>query len=143
MQRVRITFRGLRRIEELRDLFRRDRILEQFGVLLDVRYFRRDLQEAINRSSDVGVSVIYADMDNFKPINDKYGHDAGDVVMKSYLEVVRDHVADFGTSYRALGDETLALIVGQQDKAVLGIAEAIRGGVEELRAATKGRSCLR
>src|SRR5436309_15358707 len=39
LQRVRITFRGLRRIEDLRDLLRRDRILEPFGVLLDKRYF--------------------------------------------------------------------------------------------------------
>lgn len=138
VQRIRITFRGLRRIEELRDLLRRDRILEHFGILLDLRYFRPDLQRAI-QSSEAAVSVIYADMDNFKPINDKCGHEAGDVVMKSYLEVIRDRVGDLGRSYRGLGDETLTLIVAQERDAVLGIAEAIRTGVEALRCSYKGK----
>src|SRR5260370_22100854 len=53
---LRITYRGLRRIEELRDLLRRDRILEPFGVLLDKRYFRRDLDEALLRVVDAPVS---------------------------------------------------------------------------------------
>src|SRR5205823_491712 len=35
--KLRITYRGLRRVEELRDVLRRDRILEHFGVLLDLR----------------------------------------------------------------------------------------------------------
>src|SRR5262249_5139180 len=35
-----ITYRGLRRIEELRDLLKRDRVLEDFGVLLSIRYLR-------------------------------------------------------------------------------------------------------
>src|SRR5437588_1030064 len=81
LQRIRITYRGLRRIEELRELLRRDRILEHFGILLDLRYFRHDLQDAINRSRDLAVSVIYGDMDNFGKINKKFGQEAGDVVM--------------------------------------------------------------
>src|SRR5436190_17971398 len=73
-QRLSITYRGLRRIEELRDHLRRDRILEPLGVLLDKRYFLRDLDDALLRGSDTPVSVIYADMDNFKPINTEFGH---------------------------------------------------------------------
>src|ERR1051326_6053321 len=38
-----VTYRGLRRIEELRDLLRRDRVLERFGILLDGRYIVSDL----------------------------------------------------------------------------------------------------
>src|SRR5207245_4344217 len=40
--RLRVTYRGLCRIEELRELLKRDRILEPFGVLLDMRYFPND-----------------------------------------------------------------------------------------------------
>src|SRR5262249_27045361 len=46
VQRLRLTYRGLRRIEELRDLLRHDRILEHFGILLDLRYALPDLVEA-------------------------------------------------------------------------------------------------
>ncbi len=126
LQRLRVTYRGLRRIEELRDLLRRDRVLEPFGILLDMRYFVRDLEEALARPPDVPVSVIYADMDNFKPINDQHGHPAGDVVMKEYLQIVLDVVGQFGTAYRGRGDETACLIIGLGHQRAAQIAETIR-----------------
>jgi hypothetical protein len=113
LQRLRITYRGLRRIDELREILSKDRILDDFGVLLSIRYLNRDLQHAIERKPDTEVSVIYADMDNFRPINTKFGHEAGDAVMKAYLEVVRDSISRFGEAYRGVGDETAAVLVGQ------------------------------
>jgi diguanylate cyclase (GGDEF)-like protein len=134
-----ITYRGLHRIEELRDLLRRDRILEPFGVLLDIRYFLPDLQEALLRSPDVPVSVIYADMDNFKPVNDQAGHDGGDVVMKAYLEVVRDSLSQFGTAYRGRGDETASLILGLGHQRAVEIAETIHKAVAALECQHNGK----
>lgn len=90
--RLRITYRGLRRLEELRELLKRDRILEPFGILLDMRYFVRDLEEALRRSADVPVSVMRLDLDGFKKINDNFSHGAGDIVMKSYLEAAMHYV---------------------------------------------------
>jgi len=138
LQRIRITYRGLRRIEELRDLLRRDRILEPFGVLLSMQYFRRDFEDALQRASDISVSVLYADMDHFKPINTKFGQSAGDVVMKAYLEAVRDCLGLFGTVYRGVGDEVAALVVGQGHQRAIELAETIRKGIESLRLEYKG-----
>ena len=138
-ERVLITYQGLQRIEELRDLLKRDRILEGFGVLLDKRYFRQDLEDALKRSTDTAVSVLYGDMDNFKRINDQFGHDAGDVVMKSYLECVRDGLGQFGTGYRGVGDETVGLIVGQDAARAEQICEDIRKRVAALQCEHKGQ----
>jgi diguanylate cyclase (GGDEF)-like protein len=132
-QRLRITYRGLRRIEELRDALRKDRILDDFGVLLSIRYLNGDLLHAIERGADTEVSVTYADMDNFRPINTNFGHDAGDAVMKAYLEVVRDSINPFGEAYRGVGDETVAIVIGQGHTRAVELAEAIRKGVEQLR----------
>ncbi len=82
--------------------------------------------------SDVAVSVIYADMDNFKPINDEYGHPAGDVVMKAYLQIVQEVVGQFGSAYRGLGDETISLIIGLGHERALEMAETIRQKVAAL-----------
>jgi diguanylate cyclase (GGDEF)-like protein len=131
LQDLCITYRGLRHIEELREILRRDRILEDFGVLLSIRYFRRDLKDAV-RQSETSVSVLYADMDDFGGINKKFGQEAGDVVMKAYLEIVRDCVGIFGSAYRGVGDETVALIRGQEHQRAKQIAESIRKKVSEM-----------
>jgi diguanylate cyclase (GGDEF)-like protein len=140
LQEIRITYRGLRRIEELRDLLRRDRILEEFGILLDLRYFNRDLEDALHLSSDIAVSVMRADMDGFKQTNDNFGHAAGDVVMKSYLAAVRDGIGQFVTAYRGRGDETASLIIGQGHKRAVEMAEDIRRRVQALQCEHDGKT---
>ena len=132
MKQLRITYRGLRRIEELRDLLKRDRILDDFGILLSIRYVRRDLEEALQRSSDVAVSVLYLDMDHFGSINKQFGQAAGDVVMKAYLESVRDSIGDFGIGYRGVGDETVGLVIGQGHEKAMEIADKIKHRVANL-----------
>ncbi|MEY2410603.1 MAG: hypothetical protein QOF48_3273 [Verrucomicrobiota bacterium] len=132
VHRLVITYRGLRRIEELREALQRDRILEFFEVLLDLRYFCPDLMRAFQRSNDTPISVLYADMDKFGEINKEFGQAAGDVVMKAYLEAVRDGLGEFGNGYRSLGDETVSLIVGQQHKRTIELAEGIRTRVQNM-----------
>jgi len=129
---LRITYRGLRRIDELRDFLRRDRILEPFGVLLSMQYFRRDFEEALRGAPSIPVSVLYADMDHFKAINTNHGQEAGDVVMKAYLETIRDTIGNFGTGFRGLGDEVAVLIRGQGHQRAIEFAEKIRQGVSAL-----------
>jgi len=138
LQRLRITYRGLRRIDDLRDILRKDRVLDPLGVLLCIRYLNGDLQHAIERTPNTEVSVIYADMDDFRPINTDYGHEAGDVVMKAYLEAVRDSIGLLGDTYRGVGDETVALIVGQGHARTIELAESIREGVAQLKVEHRG-----
>jgi diguanylate cyclase (GGDEF)-like protein len=136
--RLRITYRGLRRIEELRDILRYERVLEPCGILLSMQYFLRDLDDSLRSGPDAPVSVIHADMDNFKRINTEFGYKAGDEVMKSYLEVVRDSLGILGEAYRGVGDEVSAIIMGQGHAKAIEIAEKIRKGVENLRCQHKG-----
>jgi len=140
LYRLVITYRGLRRIEELRELLRRDRILEPFGVLLDLRYVYADLQDALQRPLDTPISVLYADLDKFKPINDEFSHAAGDVVLKSYLETVRDCVGSFGRVYRGRGDEVVAIITGQGHERSCEIAENIRNAVATMKCEFGGKT---
>lgn len=137
--RLDITYRGLRRIEELRDLLRRDRILEPFGVLLDLRYARPDLQDALQRPPDTPISVLYADLDRFKRINDEFGHAAGDLVLKNYLETVSNSLGSLGTGYRGRGDEVVAIITGQAHQKAVEIAQRIRDAVGKIACDYKGK----
>lgn len=129
---LRITYRGLRRIEELREVLRRERVLDDFGVLLSIRYLNTDLEHAVERTDRAPVSVICSDMDGFKSVNDGFGHAAGDVVMKAYLESVRDAVGVLGDAYRGSGDEVVAIVLGQGHDRAVEIAETIRRRISAL-----------
>ena len=136
---LRVTYRGLRRIEELREVLRRERVLEDFGVLLSIRYLNADLEHAVQRSDRASVSVICVDMDGFTAVNNQFGHAAGDVVMKAYLESVRDAVGVFGSAYRGSGDEVVAIVVGQGHDGAVEIAENIRWRISALSCEHKGQ----
>src|SRR5205085_2706681 len=57
-----VTYRGLRRIDELRDQLRRDRVLEKFGILLDGRYIVSDLIYFLERVNGASISLLLADV---------------------------------------------------------------------------------
>jgi diguanylate cyclase (GGDEF)-like protein len=140
LHNIRITYRGRRRIQELRDLLRHERILEPYGILLSLQYFVSDLEEAMKNGPDTPVSVIAIDLDNFKRINTEFGHAAGNEVMKGYLEAVRDGIGLLGEGYRGVGDETVALVIGQGHPRAVELAETIRKKIEAMRCTYKGKS---
>jgi len=69
-------------------------------------------------------AVILIDLDNFKPINDTYGHDAGDMLLVQVANRMKSCVRDVDTVARLGGDE-FAVLLGQID----GQAEDVNGTV--------------
>ncbi|MDP3291320.1 MAG: GGDEF domain-containing protein [Sulfuricurvum sp.] len=55
-------------------------------------------------------SIILFDLDKFKPINDTYGHDIGDEVLKRFASVIRENLKGRDYVFRLGGDEFLALL---------------------------------
>ena len=79
------------------------------------------------------VGLIMLDIDNFKSVNDTYGHQQGDVVLRRVARVVADSSrdADFPARY---GGEEMALILPHTDlEGAYAIAERVRTAVESLR----------
>jgi diguanylate cyclase (GGDEF)-like protein len=64
------------------------------------------------RPEDVELSVIYLDLDRFKPINDTYGHSAGDAVLMAVADRLRRGVRCRDLVARLGGDEFAVLRVG-------------------------------
>jgi diguanylate cyclase (GGDEF)-like protein len=99
-----------------------------------LRLLRDRLANELARSKRSGepFAVLFMDVDNFKQVNDGFGHEAGNLVLKGtaagLLEVVRS--TDFAARYG--GDEFVVLLVRTgQDGARL-VAEKVRSRVEEL-----------
>jgi diguanylate cyclase (GGDEF)-like protein len=90
--------------------------------LFNARYFLRRLAEAVALSAREGKpsAVFLIDLDGFKPVNDKYGHAAGDQALKEVATRLRDALRDYDTVARLGGDEFVVLVQGIDDRNILG-----------------------
>ncbi len=108
---------------EIRRL-RHDAVRDALTGLLNRRGFERVLDRSIafvsRYSSDV--SLLYADLDNFKHINDTLGHAAGDAALKHVAKVLSGVLRRCDVVGRLGGDEFVALLWKTCDKAARSVA---------------------
>jgi diguanylate cyclase (GGDEF)-like protein len=99
------------------------------------RYFRRQLPQEIERARtfNVALSLLLFDIDDFKQINDNFGHVMGDVVLSELCGVVRETLRPTDILTRFGGDE-FAIILPHTDRAgAMAVAERLQ---KKLRALT-------
>lgn len=80
-----------------------------------------------------GVSswILMVDLDHFKSINDKYGHEVGDRVLKGFAAVVRHHIRSKDLFFRYGGEEFLICVSGVTRKSIKRVAERLRVAISE------------
>ncbi|HDR2794437.1 MULTISPECIES: diguanylate cyclase [Enterobacter] len=78
------------------------------------------------------VSCLMIDIDHFKSINDRFGHEAGDQVIKSVASIVQRAVHDGGMAFRYGGEEFLAILSGANEEVAQACATDIFNSVHEL-----------
>ena len=104
--------------------------------------FETEMRSALSEHMRFGweVSLVLVDVDHFKGVNDTYGHEAGDAVLRSIASVLQDGVRGTDVCAR-VGGEEMALIL--KDTGVQGareLAERLRVAVEGLRVPWEGDS---
>jgi diguanylate cyclase (GGDEF)-like protein len=82
--------------------------------------FTERLERALVRAHRSGghVGVLYVDLDGFKPINDKFGHEAGDAVLRVVARRLRRAIRETDTAARLGGDEFGVVLEEVRDDAV-------------------------
>jgi len=107
--------------------------IDPLTELSNRRGFEAHLQQAITRVARTGqsASLMYIDLDHFKPVNDTHGHLAGDAVLWAVASVLRHGVRDSDIVARLGGDEFAVILAGCSLKRARRIAsdllEAMRG----------------
>lgn len=88
---------------------------------------------AINPSQFLQLGLIMVDIDNFKTVNDHYGHIVGDCVIEQVANTVQRSVKNADLIVRFGGDEFLVLVQGQPLAQLLTLAEQIRFAIAALK----------
>ncbi len=99
----------------------------------------RFAQEVERRSrTDSSVALLLWDLDNFKVINDTYGHRAGDRVLQRVATCFMSGLSAEDFVARIGGEEFVVLLTGLTAERALGIADQLRAAVEALRFHVRG-----
>jgi two-component system cell cycle response regulator len=81
------------------------------------------------RSAQKPVSILYLDIDHFKPINDTHGHPAGDVVLKEVVNRVSLSLRPQDLVVRLGGEEFAAILPEIEQKTALAVGERLRTAI--------------
>jgi len=103
-------------------------ILSREGWEVSVERFKRFRR----RHSDSGpYSMAYFDLDHFKQINDREGHAAGDKILCTAVNIMREHSRPTELLARLGGEEFVALLPNTDEQAAWRYAERIRKAIEQ------------
>lgn len=107
---------------------------------LNRRAFERVAEGEWSRAvrHDQPLSVLVLDLDRFKQLNDTYGHDAGDIWLKSFADLCRGLLRREDLLCRYGGEEFIALLPQTSLEQAIQAAERIRRSVEGMRIAHNG-----
>lgn len=101
--------------------------------LYNRRYFNECLVSALSasRRHTYPLAMIMIDLDNFKKVNDTYGHSAGDSVLKTFANLLREMIRTEDVAARWGGEEFIVLLSHTNSDAAAALAERIRAAFEQ------------
>ncbi len=118
----------------LHETVERQAVTDELTGLANRRQFQDTLTRETERARrfDVPIGLVMIDIDNFKSVNDTYGHQTGDVVLREVGRIVRESSREIDTPAR-YGGEELAMVLPETDVAgAFQLAERVRRGIEQL-----------
>lgn len=118
------------------ELESRDRaVLDSLTGLLNRSSLEARVREIEQQAHLTGgpVSVVVLDLDCFKRVNDTYGHERGDAVLRDVAYEIRKSLRSFELVYRIGGEEFLVLLPGVELSQATEVAERVRASVSQAR----------
>jgi diguanylate cyclase (GGDEF)-like protein len=117
----------------LHSVVRRQAVTDELTDLANRRRFMEVLHQEVARAARFGSSLALAlcDLDNFKQINDRCGHQAGDDVLRAAAEVIRYRVRETDLPARVGGEEFAVILSGTDLAGAYSLAEQLRHDLSE------------
>jgi diguanylate cyclase (GGDEF)-like protein/PAS domain S-box-containing protein len=118
--------------KKLRNELERQALFDELTSLPNRSLFEDRLQQALRRAArgecDLGIGFI--DVDNFKKINDRYGHTSGDIVLREVSSRLVETLRSSDTIARHGGDEFMVLLEADDELDFESVGERIRQSLE-------------
>lgn len=122
-------------MEELREAHKKDVLIDPLTKIANRRAFEFELGRRLAdwHRSHAPLALLSLDIDFFKGFNDRYGHQAGDTVLREVAQVLDETVRDSDLPARCGGEEFGVILPGVDAQRAKEIAERARSLVEETR----------
>ncbi|MBI5890686.1 MAG: diguanylate cyclase [Nitrosomonadales bacterium] len=107
---------------------------DSLTLLYNRQRYDRDLQRVIAQAERDGsrVALLLFDLDDFKPINDLYGHASGDIVLREVSQTLSNQLRRNEVLYRIGGDEFALVLINASDEEVAILAGRIVQSIQSL-----------
>jgi len=110
--------------------------------LLNRRALVARLHEAVTqaRPKHQPLALIFLDLDHFKSVNDRYGHQTGDACLRAVAAAIADELRPTDSLGRYGGEEFVALLPATTHEQAMAVGERIRRSIESLHVHSRGNS---
>jgi len=88
-------------------------------------------QIAYSKRSNTPLSIIFFDIDHFKRINDTYGHQAGDEILKKLTVLIKEHLREYDIFGRWGGEEFIIILPDTSVKQAVKVAQKLKSIIEK------------
>jgi diguanylate cyclase (GGDEF)-like protein len=118
--------------EKRADEASRQAAVDSLTGLSTYRVLRDRLAFEIERSkrSSEGFAILFLDLDRFKQVNDQFGHEAGNDILRAVAEEIRSAVRASDVAARYGGDEFVVILTRTDLAGAARVGEALRAGIE-------------
>lgn len=123
-------------INHSRRYFRELALRDGLTGLYNHCFFQTELQTLIKGKSYQKVSLLMLDLDNFKHVNDTYGHQAGDKILQRVAAILLENIRETDIAARYGGEEFAVILPGISLRDALNVAERIRKAIKDRCACT-------
>jgi len=112
-------------------------MLDDLTGLFNARYLKQRLDEALTKIDEVQPALLFIDVDFFKQVNEKHGHQTGGFLLNSVGRMIGQLIRVDDIAFRYGGDEFVVLVTGGIDGA-MSVGERIRKTIEETKFKVQG-----
>ncbi|QEC46917.1 diguanylate cyclase [Baekduia soli] len=119
----------------LHETVERQAVTDELTGLSNRRRFQETMSAEVERSKRFGqeLGLVMLDIDDFKAVNDSYGHQQGDLVLREVARILRASSREIDEPARYGGEELAVILPGTGLPGAYELAERVREGIEALR----------